>query len=100
MTARRCERIGKVRSTSFFFPRVRVGGHDVENVTVSVNLREGSTYRTTDIAGPDQAYVGNSFLSRFRVRLGYPNGKVGLLPRVTPPRPAEVPEQLDSTVES
>ncbi len=89
--------IGKARSASFFLPRVRVGGHDVENVVLRVALREGSTHRTTNISDPDQAYVGNPFLSRFRVRLGYPNGKVGLLPRVTPPPPAEVSELADAT---
>jgi predicted aspartyl protease len=88
--------VGKARSLSFFVPAVRLGGHEVENLVLNVNTREGSTYRTTNIAGPDQAFLGNSFLSRFRVRFDYPNGKIALLPVVTPPPPEEVGPYLEA----
>jgi predicted aspartyl protease len=61
--------------------RATVGGFDVDDPTVWIAIREGSSYRTTNLAGPDQAFLGNEFLSRFRVRFDYPHRKVSLLPR-------------------
>lgn len=82
--------LGRDRSASFFVSEVRVGGRAVPNVSLVVTLREGSTFRTTNLAGADEALLGNTFLSRFRVRFDYPNGRVGLLPVVTPPPPEAV----------
>ena len=86
--------VGRDVSASFFVPEVRVGGRAVPNVTLNVTLAGGSSFRTTNLAGPDQALLGNSFLSRFRVRFDYPNGRVALLPVVTPPPPEPVRSHL------
>ncbi len=81
--------IGRDVRASFVVPSVRLGERVERNVVLGVALREDSTYRVTNIAGQGEALLGNRFLSRFRVRFDYPNGRVGLLPQVEPELPAE-----------
>jgi hypothetical protein len=66
---------------------VRVGDLDLGDLDLRISLREGSSYRATNVAGPDQALLGNAFLRRFRVRIDYPHRRVALLPRPDPPAP-------------
>jgi hypothetical protein len=65
----------------------RVGDHELDALDLGISLREGSSYRSTNVAGPDQALLGNAFLRRFRVRIDYPHRRVALLPRPDWPAP-------------
>nr|MDJ0869545.1 VWA domain-containing protein [Myxococcota bacterium] len=76
---------GDARAALTRLERVEVGGHAIDGPTLAVALREGSSYRVTNVAGADQALLGNAFLRRFRVRFDYPNRRVGLLPLASPP---------------
>ncbi len=60
---------------------MRVGRIAIDDVGLGIALRKGSTYRVTNVAGVDDALLGNAFMSRFRVRFDYPNEKLALLPR-------------------
>jgi predicted aspartyl protease len=66
---------------------VRVGALDIDALDLRISSRGGSSYRTTNVAGPDQALLGNAFLRRFRVRIDYPHRRVALLPRPDLPAP-------------
>jgi predicted aspartyl protease len=73
--------LGMDRALVKKIPRAKVGRFDVIDPTLWIAMREGSSYRTTNLAGADQAYLGNEFLRRFRVRFDYPHRKLSLLPR-------------------
>ena len=79
--------LGRDVAASFYVPGVRLGPRLERHVVLGVSLREGSTYRITNLAGPDEAILGNRFLSRHRVRFDYTHSRVGLLPRVVPTPP-------------
>jgi Mg-chelatase subunit ChlD/predicted aspartyl protease len=81
--------MGRDVRASFVVPSVRLGERVERNVVLGVALRGGSSYRVTNIGGQGEALLGNRFLSRFRVRFDYPNGRVGLLPQVEPKLPAQ-----------
>ena len=89
--------IGRDVRASFVVPSVSLGERVERNVVLGVALREGSTYRVTHIAGKGEALLGNRFLSRFRVRFDYPNGRVGLLPQVEAELPAEALAHLPAS---
>lgn len=72
---------GTDRWANITLPSVRVGSLEIEDVELAVALHEGSSYRATNIAGPDEALLGNAFLRRFRVQFDYPHRKLALLPR-------------------
>ena len=87
---------GSERSAVVPAEGARIGDHDLGYVELEIALREGSTYRTTNLAGVDEALLGNAFLERFRVRIDYPHRRVGLLPRSdlaprAPPDPLPAP---------
>lgn len=86
--------IGRDVKASFIFPSVLIGGRRVRNVVLAVALREGSAFRITNLAGQDEALLGNRFLSRFRVRIDYAHSTVGLLPQVQPPVPEDAVASL------
>ena len=75
---------GESMHASFYVPAVRLGEHIERHVTLGVALREGAVYRVTNVAGRDEALLGNRFLSRFRVRFDYPHQRVALLPQIAP----------------
>jgi predicted aspartyl protease len=81
---------GRDVRASFYVPSVRIGPRLEQNVILNVTLREGSTFRVTNLLGPDEALVGNRFLSRFRVRFDFAHGRLGLLPQVAPAPPEAV----------
>lgn len=76
---------GTDRWVSIDLPQVQSGELRVESVQLEVAIHEGSSWRVTHFAGPDEALLGNAFMSRFRVRFDYPHRKVGLLPRPEEP---------------
>jgi predicted aspartyl protease len=73
--------LGSDRWLSKKIRRATVGSFDVIDPTLSIAIQEGSSYRTTNLAGADQAILGNEFMRRFRVRFDYPHRKLSLLPR-------------------
>ncbi|MEE9608802.1 MAG: aspartyl protease family protein [Myxococcota bacterium] len=88
-TVRGLNLYGTDRSALVALERARVGDFDLQDVSLEVALRKGSSYRITNVAGPDQALLGNAFLRRFRVRFDYPHRRVGLLPRAAAPAEPE-----------
>ncbi len=82
--------IGSDTDASFYVPSVRIGPRRERHVVLGVVQREGSTYRVTNLAGRDDALLGNRFLSRFRVRFDYVHQTLGLLPQLEPPAPESV----------
>lgn len=79
--------LGSDVAASFYVPGVQLGPRVERHVVLGVLLREGSSYRVTNIAGADEALLGNLFLSRFRVRFDYRHRTLGLLPQIEPPAP-------------
>lgn len=74
--------LGSYRRVSKKIRRATVGDFDVIDPTLWIAIREKASYRTTTLAGPDQAILGNEFMRRFRVRFDYPHRQVALLPRL------------------
>jgi hypothetical protein len=80
-------------------PKAHLGELELEDVGLEVAVRAGSSWRVTHFVGPDEAFLGNAFMSRFRVRFDYPHQRVALLPVPAPPpvldvvpeRPGEEP---------
>jgi predicted aspartyl protease len=72
--------IGSDRAVETRLAEVRIGSHVVQDVELLIALQSGSSYRITNIAGPDEALLGTAFLERFRVRFDYPARKVAFLP--------------------
>lgn len=72
--------IGRDRGRLQRVGAVRIGSHQLSDVGLLVTLRDGSAWRHTNQAGADAAVLGNAFLSRFHVRIDYPNERMSLTP--------------------